>query len=466
MTVNTLMPIMSFMTIYYHRLKNLHRSDSVTQNFYKIFRLTILALIIIIVSSCEEGTTGIGTGILPDGDFIAINSTDTIGALSYTIYDAAVRTENAAVSYMGHIYDPYFGTTTAEFVTQIRMGGEWDDKPFTVDSVKLLLTILDVKGVVSGVPHSIKISEIAQQIYTDSAYYSDQVVPLTGFEINDIVLPELKPDTVNLISINIPKEFGEYITRDTSKLFYSNTKPDFRSYFKGLYFSMNPGPDPLLLSLSLAQPTSIGAYNNVMVLYMHNEAGTPTQFWFILDPMNRNASFNKFSHDFSTASPEKKIVHINDGFLDTLSYLQYLNGVYTRIAIPGLESLKSDPDFSNIAVNKARLYLPVYFDGSQFKPSTVPPQLYLRYRTKNGSKYVVPDYNIDQYHDFFDGKIDSTNSVYKFNLATFVQGYFDDATDEILPEVELFQVSSTRNVIFKANSSKTPVKFEFTYTKF
>jgi hypothetical protein len=275
----------------------------------------------------------------------------------------------------------------------------------------------------------------------------------------------LRADTVNDIAITVPVEFGNYLTRDTAKLFYSNTKPDFRSYFKGLYFQMTSISDPLLVSLSLVADGT-GYYNNYFVLYMHDEVDNPKEYRFILDAKNTNASFNRFSHNFSTASPGKKIEHINDDYRDTLSYLQYLNGVYTKITLPGLETLKNNPTFDNIAVNKARLIVPVYFDGDLYKASTVPSQLLLRYKTKSGSKYVVPDYYIDKYHSFFDGTIDTTANLYNFNLAAFVQVYLEDATGVIKPELELFQGSGTRNVILKANNIKTPVKFQFTYTKF
>ena len=159
--------------------------------------------------------------------------------------------------------------------------------------------------------------------------------------------------------------------------------------------------------------------------------------------------------------------HVNDGQKDTLSYLQYFNGVYTRITIPGLENLKNNPDFDKIAVNKARLTIPVYFDGDLFKASKVPASLRLRYRTKSGARYDVPDYSIDASHSFFDGTLDSVNKVYNFNIPNFVQGYLKDTKGLLKPELEVFQsTTDAKNVILKANNSKTPVKFEFSYTKF
>ena len=72
----------------------------------------------------------------------------------------------------------------------------------------------------------------------------------------------------------------------------------------------------------------------------------------------------------------------------------------------------------------------------------------------------------DPTHHFFDGTLDSVANVYNFNIPAFVQSYLKDETGELKPEVEIFQDSGILNVVFGANKNKTPVKFEFTYTKF
>ena len=478
MRPNILMPIMIFMTKYYHSSKLSCRYFSVSNQLLGIFRLTLVALMVFFISSCEEDPTKIGSKLLPGSDFVSIKGTDTLSVWSYTMYDDSVRTENPAVSYVGQIYDPYFGTTTAEFVTQIRLNREWDGKPFTIDSVKLFLNLLTVKGGTTGI-HTLRISEIAEQIYTDSVYYSNKTIPLTGLMVTDIVLPTLKPDSINNIAIKLPDNvLGNYLTRDTAELFYNNNKPDFRSFFKGLYFQLTSSSGPLMVSLYLEQPGSDpnnpqhSLSENAFVLYIHDELGNPKEYFFILDAKNRNASFNRFSHNFNTASIGNKMVHRNDTSFrnkDTLSYLQYLNGVYTKIKIPGLESLKNNAAFNNIAINKARLTIPVYFDGDLYKASTLPSRLFLRFKTKSGLKDGVPDIGLngkDQNYNFFDGKFDATANVYNFNIPSFVQKYLEDATGVIKPELELFQGVGTKNVILKANNSKTPVKFEFTYTKF
>ncbi len=474
MRQNILMPIMIFMTRYFYSNNSLFRLISAFFKFFSPFRLILFTAVAFFAGSCADGPTKIGIGLLPATDFVSVQAIDTLSVRSFTVFDGAIRTDRPSIGYLGKIFDPYFGSATADFVTQLRLGSPWEQGSYTIDSAKLFLKLMNVVGSTTN-PATLKLSQISEQIYVDSAYYSTKSIsflePPVGVVLN---MPLLQADTINDIELKLPLEFGKYLVEDTAMLFHSDTKPDFRSVFKGLYFQLFSGTEPLLASLYLEPPsTSNTAHEysqNYFTVYMHDESDVKFEYNFIIDANNRNASFNRFIHDFDAADPDKKIKYMNDpvnGLSDTLSYLQYLNGVYTKIVIPGLESLKNDPAYDKIGVNKARLSIPVFLDGTVYKPSTVPAQLYLRYKSEDGTRYFVPDYGIDTYHAFFGGAIDSINNIYSFNLSTFVQSYLDDVTNEIKPEVELFQGSSvTSNVILKANKSKIPVRFDFTYTKF
>jgi hypothetical protein len=453
------------MTRYYHSFGFLRRFFSVSLPSFSIFSLTLLAMIVFLVSSCEEDPIKMGKDFLPGDDFIKLESTDTLSSWSYTMYDDSIRTDNPLVTYLGEIYDPYFGRTTAELVTQVRLGGAWDPVQVKIDSVKLYIRFQDVKG--SGKDITLKISEIDKQIYTDSAYYSNDLVPLADFSVS-IDMPELKPDTINDLVLDIDTLFGSHILYDTTKLFYNSSQSDFRSYIKGFYFQMSSISDPTLVSVSLAAPTAESSYTCYFVIFLKNKDGLKKELLLIMDAVNRNAAFNKYTHYFNEATLDNMDLRLNNGHNDSLSYLQYLDGVYTKISLPGLKSLKNDPLFNNnIAINKARLTVPVHYDGDLYKASTAPTQLLLRYKTKSGSKYNVPDYYLDQNRAFFSGKLDTVANLYTFNIPAFVQKYLNDTViNDFEPELELYQSSGTRNAILKANSSKTPVKFNFTYTKF
>jgi hypothetical protein len=471
------MPIMIFMTRYYNIPNHTHRIVSVSQNFFRLLFAVLFATIAVSNSSCKKEVLKIGGDILPAGDFVSIKSIDTLSIFSYTMYDDSVRSDLPSVSYVGHDYDPLFGSTTAGFVSQIRLSSKWDPQPFTVDSMKLYLQILTVKNGGTGGVNTLSISEISNQFYVDSAYYPNTPITPAGYNMTNIVLPAMRTDTINDIVLSLPGNgisFGNYLTRDTTKLFYNNNTPDFRSFFKGLYFQLHStSSDPYLISLSLQYDQTNSIYHNYFVLFTHDSTGTSNEYSFILDAQNTNASFNTFSHDFSTATVGNHMEHRNTTYKDTLSYLQSLGGVYTRISLPGLKKIKEDVSFSKIAVNRAKLVVPVHFEPTTSNPyitQNVPSQLYLRYRAKNGTRYTVPDYSlassVDLAHSFFDGKLDSVAKVYNFNIPAFVQAYLEDATNNVEPELDIFQVSGTKNVTLEANKSKTPVKFEFTYTKF
>jgi hypothetical protein len=426
-----------------------------------------------LVSSCEEDPTIIGENLLPKRDFISIESTDTIKPVSYTMYDASINTSNPSTAFLGTLKDPYFGTTTASFVTQLRLKEDWQGKSYVVDSVKLYLQFTTMKGSATG-PHKLNFQEVSGRLKLDSAYYSDSEVPLGGYSATGIVLPALKPDSVNNVIIKLPdNKFAERILQDTSKLFHSNKIPDFTYYFKGLYFTLTSDNDPVMLSLSLVNtgdgyPIIDRYYNNFFEISYHDVDNNKHAYYLILDAINRNASFDKFSHDFTTADPSKMITHINKtAYRDPLTYLQALNGVYTRIVFPGLQAFKTATGHTDsISVNKARLTIPYFYDSLLYKNSDLPSRLILRYRTTTGEKPWVPDMGIDEYRSFFDGSIDTLAHVYNFNLATFVQQYLKDRSGKILPELEVVQASGLKNLILKANNNPTPVKFSFSYTRF
>ncbi|HEX2970554.1 MAG TPA: DUF4270 family protein [Bacteroidales bacterium] len=459
------------MTRFYHNSGNSRIKQRVS--FFSIFLLSILFISLFMVS-CEEDATLIGNELLPGKDFVSIIATDTIRPLSFTMYDDTTSTGTPTSAYLGQSWDPYFGTTSASFASQIRLKDEWGGGDFVIDSMKLVLEFTNVRGGSSGT-HSLFFQEIATDLTTTGSYNSKTPLAFADFSM-ELPLPALKEDTINSVEIKFTDlGFAQRLFSDTSKLFHSNKVPDFRSFFKGLYFKLNSTGDPMMVSLNLANSNVISSspvYSNFFVVYLHNSAGSSGAYYFILDAYNRNASFSIFTHDFSTAEEGKRITHYNDlSVRDSMTYLQTLNGLYTKMTFPGLEKLKQSGNLGKIAVNKARLTLPYFFDEGEYKTSDIPSQIYIRYRGSDGKRYNLPDlavgYEADyDYSTFLDGLRDSTENAYHFNIPGFVQEYLNDNSNTILPELEIYLKRGINNGILKANNSKKPVKFEFAYTKF
>ena len=466
---------MNFMTKYYRSPKYI---CSVLRRF--VFIISFFAGLWLF-SSCEEPPTMIGGEILPIGDYISILSIDTFRIESYTSYDPRIRTDALKSPFIGVYSDPYFGTTTMGFVTQLRLEEKFSDirkqleleeGDWVVDSVKLFLRVMSNYGSNDNFNY-LRISEISDMLYNNTPYYFNDPVNTTGFGVSAII-PPLRSDTINdNIRITLPKSFGEYLIRDTSMLFYTTNpnEKDFRDYFKGFYFTIPSASaaDPFLLGFDFNYDEATYDYKNYFIVYISDrEKPTYTTYYrFLLDSRRENARYTTIKHDFSTLLEGV----INKEVIDTLSYVQGLYGAYTTIFIPGLETLKetikNDPRRARSAVNKARLIAPVYLDNYTYTDTTVAQRLIMRYVNAEGEKEIVPDYFVDESSAYFDGVLDTAKYVYNFNLSNFVQNYFKDTENKLKPELEIFlPANSARNSILKANDSKTPLKFELTLTDY
>lgn len=458
MKVHISMPIMISMTRYYHNLKQKSRLLVISTKIHKSFLIFSLVAIAAIVYSCEEDPTDIGKDFFPAGDFSVIKSTDTLSVFGYTAYNSSIRSDNRNLTFLGKLSDPYFGETKSDFVSQLQLAEEWKGggRAFTVDSVKFFLVALDFKGSTTA-PQSISICETTDFLTTNTAYYSDIAIN-RGVDFGTFPLPvnSLIEDTATTLVVPLPVSVGEYLLRDTTKLFRSSTEPDFRTFFKGLYVSMVDSPNPLFLTTTLTQ--SEGEPGAGIIVYFHNSVDTLLSYSFW---MNQNAvSVNRYEHSAKNGLPGKNVVNVR--VKDTVTYLQNYNGVFTRLEIPGLAELKS---LMPISVNKARLKMPVFFDSLLYKPSTLPSQILARYKNATGGIDTVPDYKLFPTYQPLYGIYSKSANEYIIDIASFTQLYLEGVIPE--PVIELFlPVGSSNNVILNMNENNRAAKMEFTYTKF
>ena len=455
MNQNTLMSIMISMTRFYHNSKIFGRFNSVLfNNSITSFSLSLF-FVLCIVTSCTERPTIIGSGLLPGKDYVNIKSTDTIGVNAYNLYSDSILTNNRTYSYLGKLYDPYFGDSRADFVAQLRLTQKWVGigAPPVVDSVKFFFSISGAKGTLDSTTiREIRLYEITEQLSSSVAYYSNRD-PHAGMEIGAFALPPIPKDTVQSIALLLPTPFGEYLLRDTTKLEQVEDENDFRSFFKGLYFTMDDASIPTLIAISFS---SSDFYIRV---YYSNYKTSGLYYDFIIN--TNSVRYNRYLHDFSTAIADKRIQPANFGKKDSMIFLQALNGAFPQLKMDGLSYVKNN--LLPVSVNRARLTFSVFLDSTNYTASTVPPLILMKYKQSDTTIYVVPDYQVSS--SFYDGTFNSTTNTYSFNLASFAQEYLEGRITN--PMVEMyFPDGEYRNVILKANNSHSPVKFNFTYTKF
>jgi Domain of unknown function (DUF4270) len=443
------------MTRFYNNSKLYYRFNSVlSHNLYLLFP-AVFILLLFFITSCEEKATIIGTDILPGKDFINLKATDTIGVGAYNLYADSIMTNNRTYSYMGSVYDPYFGDTKTDFVSQLRLSQKWVGigTPPSVDSVKFFFSISGAKGKLDSTTlHQFKMYEVTEQLNAAVGYYSNRN-PNAGMEIGTFSFPPIPKDTVQAISVLLPTSFGEYLLRDTTKLEQEDDANDFRSFFKGIYFTLVDSPSPLLVAIGFSNS------DFYIRVYYSNYLTSGLFYDFIIN--TNSVRYNRYIHNFTSATAASRIQPANFGKKDSMIYLQSFNGVFPQLRMPGLSYIKNS--LLPVSVNRARLTFSVFLDSANFTPTTIPPLILMKYKQTDTTIYIVPDYQVSS--SFYDGTFNSTNNTYSFNLASFAQEYLEGRIAD--PTIEMyFPEGEYRNVILKANNSHFPVKFDFTYTKF
>jgi hypothetical protein len=420
------------------------------QSFLKSYSVFFFAalLSLAVLWSCEEDPTKIGGGLLPDDDFATMVSTDTLRINAFTMYTDSVRSTDS-LYFLGSRYSPWFGTTTADFVTQLNLFRAWDEESYVIDSVTLVLSIASFEGDTINDDIWLEMYEISEYLYRDSAYYSNKPVQIEGL-LGAVHLAGAKADTV--LEIKLPTSIGEHLLRDTSKLFISSTVPDFRDYFKGIYFTLADRPTHSFFSLRTGSSTS------GIQVYYNSPTSTNGTFSFVLS--DKIAKYKRIVHDHSTAEPDKRANHINDLVLDTLAYQQSYFGLYTRLEIPGLAQFR---DMLPASVNKARLTIPVLTNATELTDASVPQILLMRYTDVDGRKVAIPDMYLGE--SYYGGYYVADNDKYIFNLAAFVQEYLEGRISE--PVVEIYMPTNlARDAIFTVNGATLKPRLELSLTKF
>jgi hypothetical protein len=252
----------------------------------------------------------------------------------------------------------------------------------------------------------------------------------------------------------------EYIDFKLSSLFINRLFSDtaqlehpqfYEEYFKGLYFKLEDSDETGFLSLNLLSDFSR------MDLYYHDSADVSRVYYFVIN--ENSARINRYTHDFSTADPDKQIPHLNEEVRDSLIYVQGLSGALGKIRLPELEQWR---DSLPLSVNRARLEIQISDDDQTRDTYEAPAYLLLTYKDEEGDYQIVPDYNLST--SYYDGTLDEDSNVYTFNIIGFVQSYLEGNVQE--PELYIGPgFGNTQRVLLGSNQNSQKMVFEMVYTK-
>lgn len=438
--------IMNSMTNSYNNLPV--RGGLFTRIKKHLVGLSVIALALSVFTGCEEDPSTIGGGILPGVDFTNLVSTDTLSVNMYTLYVDTIRSNMPSVTYFGEIWDPVFGSTTSEVVSQLWLYETWPGNGIlSIDSVKIFLNISAPIGIESG-EGIINIYETEEYLNEDSVYYVNRDTHIKSL-LASIPVSGMTGDS--LITFMAPISVGEVLTRDTTKLFLSNDSADIRTLITGVAFQYVPTGDKHMFKIDL-----MSGYTSFEVFYT-TAANSSDSYVFTTN--SKCVRYNTFIHDFESADADKKINHINDYYRDTLSYIQSYGGVYTRVEIPGLEALKAEMP---LGINMAKMMLPAFLNDIYFpEENLVAMKVLARFTNSDGDMEIIPDYMLSE--NFFDGAYYSLDTEFRINIVNFIQLYLEGEIPE--PAFDLFISSEYEaNLILRSNNPDKPVRLEMVYT--
>ncbi len=402
-----------------------------------------------LLTSCDDEGTLIGENLQPQNDKFSVNYYDEFPVEVYTGSLDSLRTDEMALAVAGEFIDPVFGTTKADFITQVRLSDSlvFSEDP-VIDSLIVFLEVAGSYGDTNSIME-INVHELKKDVYLDSAYYSN--LNQEGLYYENVVGSANYNASDTLIKIYMNDAFAEKIIADKAVLV---SQEKFLQKFKGLYFTsdIQAGNGSLtnfnLLSLSTE-----------MVLFFHYPSSDTLFYFYNFSISQSSARINLYSHDFSTADPIYSITHLNDNIEDSVSYTQGLAGAFTKLKFPTLENWR---DSLPIAINKAELVVNLSTNDPFSSEYTPPEYLDIKIRDEDGNFVTVYDLILGR--EYFGGNLEE--GVYTFNISDFVHkyltGYYNDPTVYIFVNADYYLAD---RAVLNGYNHSGKVELKMTYTK-
>ncbi|MCS7076252.1 MAG: DUF4270 domain-containing protein [Bacteroidia bacterium] len=341
----------------------------------------IAAVLTLTFWACQK-PNNTGAVIQPQDDIIKADVIDTFTFQTQSIARDTLRTDEWNYAVIGQYTDTYFGTTTANFYTQVWLTGSNpvfaldNNENYTVlDSIVLFLQYAHYYGDTANTPLQLSIKEITDTLYKEGIYYSysngknttgnnlinntlaAQPISVRPQKVDSIINRKDRSKKIvlrSILRIRLSDNFGQKLLTDnaiTPSNFASSTVFT-QNYFKGLAFESNSTSSPGVVAVfNMTSPASrIVLYYKIKKKIDDSMVDSTASYDF---PFN-NPAIARYNTFKRTTTPPNNSAQF--------SYLQtgVLNEMYLKIN--DIEKLK------NMAINKAELTLHAD-DVNLFKPS-------------------------------------------------------------------------------------------------
>jgi len=445
---------------------------------YRELGFAIFFLLIACLFSCKEPDT-IGLEVQPVNDQMNVLFSDSTTIVAYTVAEDSVRTDETIYNLLGSYKDPVFGTASASFFAQLRLaanGFPYGTTPVGADSLILCLAYSGYYGDIR-VPQTVKVYEIDQDVYRDSAYYSNRKIAVNPTQIASLYFTPKPYDSVMVdgvksgpqLRIKCDLNFATQLLQTAQSNYTDNTA--FLKFFKGLYITTVPVTNndyhlPCVDKGAILYFNLLSSLSR-MTLYYHHTSPPDTlklKNNFVFNEYS--ARVNKYNHyRFADATPDlRKQVTLHDSTLGKKNiYLQSMAGTKVIIKFPYLRNYVST---GKIAINKAELILRVDDADLSISAFAAPPTLALVKVNQNGNYTFL----LDEFEgaSYWGGTYNSSKKEYRFTITRHLQNLLNhDVTDYGLAlMVSGSSIQASRVVLLGTQLSfSNRLRLNLTYTK-
>lgn len=400
-------------------------------------KILILLALVAIFGACKKETISvIGNDILPNGDKFTVNYFEFNKTNAVTVEGKKFVSNNRDIALLGsYTLDDKFGTTTADFITQVRLASlntNFYDS-LVVDSVKLFLSLNDDKFYgEENTEFHFSIFELNTDIYFDSTYYTN--FDATTVIDNKICDTTFTPNTDDkILTFSLDNSYGEkVINADTT-----STNEDFIKLIQGLYIKT----DSILVGGSVLYIDYKSANSFIKIYYRDK----PNSNGFVSNEIdlvlnNNCAEINMFKHIYGDIQ-----------FNDTLEYI-YTQGMAGPMGKLDISDVKVFSDSGKIVINKAELV--VYNENDMVYES--PEKMFIEVIDPTEETSLVKT-----------GYLNDDKTEYSFIITNHVTSIIDGIESKtgiyLYPAEPTVNASKTKLI---NNFNSKNIKLKLTYTKY
>ena len=422
-----------------------------------------MVLSALVFSSCTK-KDDIGKELIElPGDKLGVGFVDTISILAYSERVDSFATSQLKTNMLGSYYDDVMGTTTTGFYTQIRMPS--NDLEFgnnvVCDSVVLTLEYAYLYGEDTLAPQNIKIYELDEDMYQDTAYFSNKSFAIKQPEIgnNNVVfnvrdsLYEGENKVHAHLRLKIDNSFG-YKILDKSGSSELSDNESFTKFIKGLYVvAEKKNAGGAIVGIQL-----LSGFSRMAIFY-HNDEDTLIANFIINENTSRVQNYNHDDYINASGPFVSQVINKDTALGQQNVYLQPMAGVKTFIKFPYLvDYTKNGP----IALNKAELLLNI---DAIFEDYNGPaPKIALVKQTFDG-KLAFP---IDKQEGdlYYGGAYDEDKKMYYFTLTRHLQSIMNgDEQDYGMYLLIEGSGISPKRIVFGGPNNPNGMRLRMYYTK-